>query len=341
MIGARRHAMAKIVLGLGTSHGPMLSTPPDQWVQRATFDRGVKHPWKGRMWSFDELVEARKADHFEQQITPEIWHSRHAACRAALKKLAAIFDAAKPDLVVIAGNDHMEMFQEPVVPAFTVFYGEELINNPWTKEREARAAIGTLIAVPGHVPPEGARYPVNPALGRHIIEAMIAEGFDVAAMKRLPGEETPHAYGFVYRQIMSDKLIPCVPLALNTYYPPNQPTIRRCYEYGKALARAIESWPGDQRIALIASGGLSHFVIDESIDQTFFAAVRAKKIDALADLGEETFQSGTSEIKNWIPVAGAMAELGFDFDLIDYVPCYRSIAGTGNAMGFVAWHPPT
>jgi 3-O-methylgallate 3,4-dioxygenase len=331
--------MAKIVLGLGTSHGPMLSTPPDQWTLRAQFDRTVKHPWKGKMWGFDELVAARAENHFEKQITPELWRSRHAACRTALDKLAKIFDAATPDVVVIMGNDHMEMFDESSVPAFTVFWGEELVNNPWTKEREAKAAIGTLIAVPGHVPPNGARYPCVPALGKHLIEDMIGNGFDVAAMKRLPGDETPHAYGFVYRQIMGDKLIPCVPLACNTYYPPNQPTIRRCYDFGKALARAIESWPGNQRVALIASGGLSHFVIDESIDQTFIEAMKTRRIDELAALGEDTFQSGTSEIKNWVPVAGAMAELGFDFNLVDYVPCYRSIAGTGNAMGFVSWAP--
>jgi 3-O-methylgallate 3,4-dioxygenase len=332
--------MAKIVLGLGTSHGPMLSTPPDQWTLRAQFDRTARHPWKGRMWNFDELVAARKDDHFENQITPELWRSRHAACRTALDKLAKIFAAAAPDLVMIVGNDHMEMFNESAVPAFTVFSGKEMINNPWTPEREAKAAIGTLIAVPGHVPPNGARYPCVPALGKHLIENLIANGFDIAKMTKLPGEETPHAYGFVYRQIMGDKLIPCVPLALNTYYPPNQPTIRRCYDFGKALARAIEAWPDDARIAVIASGGLSHFVIDESIDETFIDAMKTRRIDALAALGEETFQSGTSEIKNWVPVAGAMAELGFDFNLVDYVPCYRSVAGTGNAMGFVHWQPP-
>jgi 3-O-methylgallate 3,4-dioxygenase len=84
---------------------------------------------------------------------------------------------------------------------------------------------------------------------------------------------------------------------------------------------------------------LSHFVIDESIDQTFIEAMKTRRIDDLAALGEDTFQSGTSEIKNWVPVAGAMAELGFDFNLVDYVPCYRSVAGTGNAMGFVSWTP--
>jgi 3-O-methylgallate 3,4-dioxygenase len=178
-----------------------------------------------------------------------------------------------------------------------------------------------------------------PALGRHLIAAATARGFEVAAMKNLPRDETPHAYGFVYRQIMEDRAIPCVPVALNTYYPPNQPTIRRCYDFGKMLARAIESWDSDARVALIASGGLSHFVIDEDVDGVFLDALRDRCIDPLAALGEAVFQSGTSEVKNWVPVAGAMAELGFDLTIADYVPCYRSIAGTGNAMGFVYWLP--
>jgi len=105
------------------------------------------------------------------------------------------------------------------------------------------------------------------------------------------------------------------------------------------LARAIESWDGDARVALIASGGLSHFVIDESVDETFIDAMRTRTIDKVAALGEPIFQSGTSEIKNWVPVAGAMAELDFKLNIVDYVPCYRSPAGTGNAMGFVYWTP--
>jgi 3-O-methylgallate 3,4-dioxygenase len=40
-----------------------------------------------------------------------------------------------------------------------------------------------------------------------------------------------------------------------------------------------------------------------------------------------------------VPVAGAMARLGFKFHPVDYVPCYRSEAGTGNAMAFVYWRP--
>jgi len=329
--------MAEIVLGMGTSHGPMLSTPPEEWGQRATFDRGTIHHFKGRTWSFEELLEERKDGHFERQIELARWRSRHAACRAALDQLAAVFAEVDPDIAVIVGNDHMEIFDPSLVPAFSVFWGEELVNNPWPPERQAKAAIGTLIAVPGHVPPGGARYPCVPALGRHIIETVIADGFDVAAMKRLPGEETPHAYGFVYRQVMKDRALPCVPIALNTYYPPNQPTVRRCYEFGKSLKRAIESWKSEARVALIASGGLTHFVIDEDVDETFLDALREHSIDRLAAYSDAIFQSGTSEIKNWVPVAGAMAALDLKPTIVDYVPCYRSPAGTGNAMGFVYW----
>jgi hypothetical protein len=49
------------------------------------------------------------------------------------------------------------------------------------------------------------------------------------------------------------------------------------------------------------------------------------------------YQSGTSEIKNWIPVVAGAVELGMPAQVVDYVPCYRSLAGTGNAMGFVYW----
>jgi len=331
--------MAKIVLGMGTSHGPMLSTPPEEWGQRAIFDRQTKHHYKGRIWSFDELVEARKERHFDREITLELWRNRHAACRRALSALAATFDEVRPDIVVILGNDHMEMFDPSVVPAFSVFWGDAIVNNPYSEEHMARLMPGQAIALPGHIPPGGARYPCVPALGKHLIEAAIDEGFDVAAMRHLPNEETPHAYGFVYRQIMGDRPLPCVPVSVNTYYPPNQPAIQRCYAFGKALLRAIESWNSEARVALIASGGLSHFVIDEDVDAAFLDTLRERDMAKLAAFDEAIFQSGTSELKNWIPVAGAMAELGWKPHIVDYVPCYRSPAGTGNAMGFVSWRP--
>ena len=51
--------MAEIVLGIGTSHGPMLVTETELWGSRISADMANKHPWHGRSWTFDELVEAR------------------------------------------------------------------------------------------------------------------------------------------------------------------------------------------------------------------------------------------------------------------------------------------
>ena len=51
----------------------------------------------------------------------------------------------------------------------------------------------------------------------------------------------------------------------------------------------------------------------------------------------DRFMSGTSEVRNWAVVAGAMEGTDKEMKLIDYVPCYRSAAGTGVGMGFAEW----
>ncbi len=58
---------------------------------------------------------------------------------------------------------------------------------------------------------------------------------------------------------------------------------------------------------------------------------------ALAKIPENVFKVGTAEIKNWYPVIAAMNKAGLKYNQVDYVPCYRSEAGTGNAMCFAWW----
>ena len=337
--------MAELVLGIGTSHGPLLSTPPDKWGLRAVDDRkNPRHYFKNRTWSFDELLKARGADTFTGEITPEARQRHYDACQAAIATLGDVFAETRPDVAVIFGDDQMEMFTEASIPAFSVFWGETIDHAPPDAEHVAKMPPGITIAIPGHAPPQATAYRGVPELGRHIIEGLIADAFDVAAMKTIPAghhghPSAPHAYGFLYRQIMRDRVVPNVPVVLNTFYPPNQPTVRRCYDFGRSVVRAIRSWKSDARVALIASCGLTHFVIDEEVDQIILEAMRTNDIDRLAALGEATFQAGTSEVKNWIPVFGAMSDLGYKMTLVDYVPCYRSEAGTGNAMGFVHWRP--
>jgi hypothetical protein len=89
------------------------------------------------------------------------------------------------------------------------------------------------------------------------------------------GEGEGHAIGFVHKRIMKD-VVPIVPVCINTYYPPNQPTPRRCYKLGQAIRAAVESYPGDKRVGIIGSGGLSHFVVDEALDRGFIDMLRAR-----------------------------------------------------------------
>jgi hypothetical protein len=67
------------------------------------------------------------------------------------------------------------------------------------------------------------------------------------------------------------------------------------------------------------------------------AAMEMGDEDALAKLPENLFKVGTAEIKNWLPVIAAMNAAGRKYHQVDYVPCYRSEAGTGNAMCFGYW----
>lgn len=335
--------MARIVLGMATSHGPMLSTPWEQWAARVPFDKQVAaHDFQGGKYTFDELVSLRREEDLAEQITPERWRTRSQACEAALETQAAKFAEAAPDVAVIIGNDQQELFDFDNFPAFAVYWGKTIESGPRSAEQIANLPPGVAIAERGFAPPDDRVYPGHPELGRHIIEHLIEAEFDVASSNTLPRgtgyvNGIPHAYGFIYRQIMKDKVIPNVPIVLNTFYPPNQPRAARCHRFGREIRAAIESWESDARVAVFASGGLSHFVIDEALDRTVIDALANHDFDALISIPENRYQAGTSEVKNWIPLAGIMADSGMSMTLVDYVPCYRSEAGTGNAMGFAYW----
>ncbi len=335
--------MAHIRFGLATSHGPMLSIPPEFWVDRVSADReNPRHFFKGNTYTFQQMAELRRPEDLASQITPEVFQARHERCQKAIRRLADFFDEHGPDIALVIGNDQMEVFTGDHVPALALFWGDYVEGHPRTPEFLAKLNRGVARAEADRTPPVYTQYPCLPDLGRHMIESAIAEGFDVSQLRRLPVGEigvnsAPHAYGFVYRRLMRDKVVPHVPVFVNTFYPPNQPPARRCFAFGRALARALFSWPEDLSVAIIASGGLTHFVVDEEFDACVLDAIEEADETALSLIPESMFQSGTSEIKNWITAAGVMAEAGLSMKLLDYVPCYRSEAGTGSAMGFAQW----
>lgn len=126
-----------------------------------------------------------------------------------------------------------------------------------------------------------------------------------------------------------------MPIFLNTYFPPNQPRPKRCYEFGQALRKAVEAFPGDARIGVLASGGLSHFLVDEDFDRAILKACADKDAAFLANLPRNKLHSGSSEILNWVGVAGACEHL--DLNWFEYVPGYRTPAGTGTGLSFASW----
>jgi OH-DDVA oxygenase/3-O-methylgallate 3,4-dioxygenase len=336
--------MARIVLGMWTTHGPTLSTTPEQWLLRVPADRtNTAHWYRGSTYKFQQLADLRRSENLSAQSSLEERTRRANACAAAIGKMADVFAKARPDVAVIMGNDQRELFLEPLTPAITVFCGDMLWDQPATAEQASRMPPGIHAAEAGHKPPERREYPGLPELADRIVRQAVASGFDPAVSRSLP--ENPghwasgvgHAFGFVYRRIMRDRVIPNVPVIFNTFFPPNQPTARRCFEFGQVVGRVLEEWSAGTRVAIVGSGGMSHFVIDERFDRAFLLAIMNRDRRALTELDEKLLQSGTSELKNWIAAAGVLFGTDLQGDVVDYQPCYRSEAGTGTANGFVYW----
>src|SRR5260370_37227189 len=150
-------------------------------------------------------------------------------------------------------------------------------------------------------------YPCHRPLALALIEGLIEREFDVAAVAGLGDDEHEgHAYSFVHRWYLKGngaRMLPVVPIFLNTYNPPNPPLPKRCVRLGRTLKELIESYPEDLRVGLVASGGLSHFVVEEDLHRAIIEALRRKDLDFLARLDPRRPKAGSSEIRNWIVVA--------------------------------------
>ena len=144
---------------------------------------------------------------------------------------------------------------------------------------------------------------------------MTQDAFDVTALGEQPNNsgvlrQLGHSYGFIYRQIL--RASRCrLSRSSSTHYPPNQPTAKRCFDFGRAIARAVKAWHGGERVAIVASGGVSHFVIDEAFDWRLLNAMKQRNYQVLIEEPEVHFRSGTSETKNWLVVHGCRDRLGY------------------------------
>jgi len=315
--------MAEIVLGLGTAHSPQLTIPAEQWALLVEKDQ------KDPRIDYAKLLQQAKHG-IEQELSEEKKHARFAAAQTALQVLRQTLAQVAPDVLVAIGDDQHEQFLDNNMPMFCLFRGDSLkmakrtFQQAWRRAEEEEGS---------QLPDE---FPAHPQLAEHLIANFVEQGFDVACSNQLREDVgLGHAFTFVYRRLLRDGPIPMVPVMLNTFYPPNRPTPARCYAFGQALRAGIESWNSAARVAVIASGGLSHVVIDEELDGRTLDGLLRKDRARLCSLPAEKLQLGTSEIRNWITLGGAVEHL--PMKLIAYIPAYRSPAGTGCGMAFAQW----
>src|SRR5690554_5211651 len=123
--------MAEIVLGIGTSHGPLLNTPPEEWGQRAKADR--RNPalaFRGKDYTFEELSELRGAA-FAGECTPDVWARKHAACRTAIRSLGDTVRSSDVDVLVVVSSDHKEIFDDELLPQFAFYWGASVQHEPF------------------------------------------------------------------------------------------------------------------------------------------------------------------------------------------------------------------
>ena len=122
--------MARIVLGIGTSHTPMLNMGVEDWLRFEELDRRRAHLHKdGRPATFDELLAAAPPS-LQVELAPEKLAKRHAEAMAALDRLHETLNEAKLDVVVVVGDDQKELYHDDHMPAVLVYRGETIANVP-------------------------------------------------------------------------------------------------------------------------------------------------------------------------------------------------------------------
>jgi 3-O-methylgallate 3,4-dioxygenase len=330
-------AMASIVAGIGSSHSVMLMCNLEDWPHFVEVDQARAKSYfdkAGNPTNYEKLL-AMAPKGLDEILRPEATRERFERCQAGLAKLREELGRIGPDVIVIIGDDQKEMFLEDNLPAFLVYWGKEIFNRPTTKIENWDWYTA---ARRRYYEPEPKAFPVAADLGEHLVSALMDENFDVAQSTRQPdsrGEGEGHAFAFPRAKLMPNKCTPVVPVLINAYYPPNQPSPRRCYDFGQALARAIKSWPKSARVAVIGTGGLSHFCLDEDFDRALLAALQKKERQVITSVPPAKLKSGSGEIRNWIALAGAVDFLNLKWS--DYIPCYRSRAGTGTGIAFAIW----
>jgi len=238
------------------------------------------------------------------KVTPE----HQARLSGAFDELGRRLDAARADVVIEVSPDHWVNFFINNLPSVCIGVGEEHDGPPEP----------FLKAFPHKT------LPGEPGLARHILETALAEGFEPSVSHRLTLD---HGFCIPLWLMKLERLPRVIPVIVNDLEPP-MISIRRALEWGRLLKRAIAAYPEKLRVAILATGGLSHSIgeptmgdIDEPFDQECIRLFRAGAEQPLCDYLESALTrtgNGAHEVRNWVIAHGAAGSRGFE--AIDYLP---------------------
>jgi Catalytic LigB subunit of aromatic ring-opening dioxygenase len=307
--------MGRVIAGLASSHAFALLDPAE-WSEPLQRNRA------GYARRYGELppVHPRVAQETDADV-----RRRHARITDGLAYLRRRLDATRPDALIFVGDDQNENFTESNLPQIAIYLGDQF-----------RATSRDSA--------EGPRYRCAPGLATAILHECVEADIDMAAVRSLPDDRLfAHAFGPVLQVVDPDARIPVVPVFVNAIHVP-APSPGRCYYLGKTIRRAVERSADGGRVAIFASGGLSHFTagypwphyegpfaygsISEEFDRALLSRLEGGEGHALAELtSKELLDHGEIELRSWITMLGAIGDARPE--RLVYEPFYRGIMGMG------------
>jgi 2,3-dihydroxyphenylpropionate 1,2-dioxygenase len=238
-----------------------------------------------------EIVAAAAAVHAPQLLSrpPHEDPAKLDGSTDALRRFGQVLDEARPDALLVIGIDHLETFWLEAVPAFTLVLSPEAQARYMRRER---------------------RVPVHTDLAARLLHGVVERDFDLTYSQ---DAALGHAFLTPFEFVLGNRDIPVIPLLVNAYLPP-LPSPRRCHALGRAIADALADRP--ERIAVLASGGMSHFrgtsrYTDPqfSFDEWVLQEVAAGRYRELLDLTPvQLDEVGESELLTWFVMLGMLGD---------------------------------
>src|SRR5919112_4047295 len=207
---------------------------------------------------------------------------------AAIQELGKALDESKPDVILMFGADHVETFSVTCIPSFAVVAGNRAIAKFAGREHNL---------------------PIHREMAEDILNKLVVDhDFDMAYSE---DAELGHAFSIPFEYVIGKRNIPVIPFFTNTYVPPLA-TPRRCAALGQAVAKIVKGRP--ERVAIIASGGMSHFPgtskylsPEFDFDRWLVSQMEVGNTSALLDMtGSQLDEVGNTELLNWAVMFGAI-----------------------------------